>query len=32
LPPGAERYLLDRLAGVGSRVRLERDHPLERYA
>lgn len=30
LPPGAERYLLDRLTSAGGRVRLEKDHPLER--
>jgi len=32
LPPGAERYLLGRLTTAGCRVRLEKDHPLQRYA
>jgi hypothetical protein len=32
LPPGAERYLLDHLTQAGCRVRLEKDHPLQRYA
>src|SRR4051812_29064852 len=32
LPTGAERYLLDRVTAAGCRVRLEKDHPLQRYA
>lgn len=29
LPAGAERFLLDRLTHAGSKVRLEKDHPLD---
>jgi hypothetical protein len=32
LPAGAERYLLERLTQAECRVRLEKDHPLQRYA
>lgn len=30
LPAGAERYLLDRLTRAGSKVRLEKNHPMDR--
>jgi hypothetical protein len=30
LPGGAERFLLDRLTQAGSKIRLEKDHPLDR--
>lgn len=32
LPAGAERYMLERLTQAGSKVRLEKAHPLDRRA